>query len=294
MRYGWAIPGRRRGLGLAAVAVLVAGTACGGEGGRADDNPEPTHPIERDIEAETGDLDVLTDELSAADVDDAFGGGTVYYPDDDSQKYGVIAAAPGLGADESMVAWYGDMLASHGFVTITLNTTTVEASPDERGAQLLEALDYVVEDSVAADRADADRLGVLGHSMGGGGALVAAAERREIRSVVSLTPYYEGERDWSKVVAPTLIIGGAMDEIAPVSDHAEPLYDGLDKARQKAYLNLNGDHFIANSPSKIVTEQVLAWTKRFVDDDSGYGDALCPAPRANRDIAEVRDTCPHG
>lgn len=289
--------GYRHGVGLAAaVALLVAGTACGGGGDSegAEGGPEPTHPIERDVDGETGDLEVLTDELSADGVD-GFGGGTVYYPDDDSQRYGVIAAAPGLGADESMVSWYGDMLASHGFVVLTMNTHTLNDSPDQRGEQILAALDHAVEDSAAAKVADPDRLGVLGHSMGGGGALVAAADRPEIRSVVSLTPYYEGDRedDWSDVVAPTLIIGGSTDEVAPVSDHAEPLYDGLDKAKQKAYLNLNGDHFIANSPSEIVTEHVLAWTKRFVDGDKSYADTLCPAPSTNRDIDEVRDTCPH-
>lgn len=290
----------RHGAALAtSLALLLTGTACGGDSTDVRDSPDPTQPIEtqpieRDIDAETGDLDVLTADVPAGDVD-GFGGGTLYYPDDDSRKYGVIAAAPGLGADESMVTWYGEMLASYGFVVLTMNTTTLDDTPDQRGEQILTALDCMVQDSAAAKLADPERLGVLGHSMGGGGALVAAAERPEIRSVVALTPYYEGERegDWSDLTAPTLIIGGSMDEIAPVSDHAEPLYDDLDSAREKSYLNLNGDHFVANSPSKLVTKQVLSWSKRFLDQDQDHAKALCPAPHTNRDIAEVRDTCPH-
>lgn len=281
-------------------ALLCATAACGdgSDGGDTNTGPRPTHPIERDEEAESGPYDVRTERL-AADKPDGFHGGTLYYPADKG-SYAVVAAAPGLGADESMVTWYGELLASYGFVTLTMNTATVNDSPDQRGTQILDALDHIVTDSPAASRADGKRLGVLGHSMGGGGALAAAAERPAIRAAIPLTPYYEGDvDDWSKVTAATLIIGGEVDEVAPNADHAEPLYEGLGNAREKAYLNLDGDHFIANAPSRIVTQQVVGWLQRFLDTPpvgGGQNDhrgALCPPPAKDRDLVEARGTCPH-
>ncbi|MCK1794855.1 dienelactone hydrolase family protein [Streptomyces sp. XM4193] len=301
---------RRAALGAAAAALVLTVGGCGGtDGGSGGDGdggtggaaggPLPTGPLERDESAENGPLEVRTEELGAEDVH-GFGGGTLHYPARGG-SYAVVAAAPGLGADESMVAWYGEVLASHGFVTLTMNTDTVNDSPDQRGAQILDALDHIVEDSAAADRADGRRLGVLGHSMGGGGALAAAHERSAVRAAVALTPYYEGEiEDWSRVEAAALVIGGEGDEIAPVSDHAEPLHDGLDGARERAYLALRGDHFVTNTPSRIVTEQVVGWLQRFLSQppagggESDHRGALCPAPEPDdAEVVESRDSCPH-
>lgn len=300
--------GARRSVGaravlwpLAVLTVVLLGltTACGADPEGDQSQPHPPAPIEREEEAEDGPYEVRTHRLSAADVKGTFGGGTLHYPAERGE-YPVVAAAPGLGADEEMVAWYGELLASYGVITLTMNTTTVNDSPDQRGGQILHALDHIVEDSVAADRADGERQGVLGHSMGGGGALVAAAERKDIRAVVALTPYYEGEvEDWSQVSAATLVIGGEADEIAPVEDHAEPLYEGLSGAREKTYLSLNGDHFVANSPTGVVTRQVVGWLQRFLSarvtggPDKDHRDALCPVPAERPEIVDSRDTCPH-
>ncbi|OLT46722.1 hypothetical protein BJF85_16000 [Saccharomonospora sp. CUA-673] len=272
-----------------AVSALVLAAGCAtdeGErvGGEQDVRAEPG--------AIDGPLDVATESVDRDDV--GFGGGTVYYPDtDDGATYPVIAAAPGRGADEAMVSWYGDLLAANGFVVLTMNSDDSQNSPDERGHQLVEALDHLVDDSAVASRIDAERMGVLGHSMGGGGALVAAAERPDIKAAVALTPHEAAPRDWSELSAPTLIIGGDLDPVTPNEEHAEPMYEELTGAEQKAFMNLNGDHFVATPPSTAASEQVLAWFKRFVDDDADYADELCPAPETSDHVLEYRDTCPH-
>lgn len=270
-----------------ALAALIVLSACGSVGGGREQE------VEHDIDVDAGPFEVLSQEVPSHDVEDRFGGGTVYYPDDDSGSFGVIAAAPGLGADQTMLTWFGELLASHGFILLTMETLTTDDSPQERGSQMLQALDYLADDSEVADRADADNRGVLGHSMGGGGALVAAAEQPQISAVVSLTPYYSDDRDWSPLQAPTMIVGGEYDEITANDVHAEPLYEGLDNAEAKAYMNLHGDHFVANSSSEIVAEQVTSWFKVFMDGDDEFLDFLCPAPEPDDDIVEYRDTCPY-
>ncbi|MGH3312490.1 MAG: alpha/beta hydrolase family protein [Streptomyces sp.] len=298
--------GRRKGFGLLAAAVLsvaMACSSCSSEGSDKERGPESSAggQVERDTGAEKdpykgsrkGPYKVRTQTVPADDVRGDFGGGTVYYPADGSKDYGVIAASPGLGADEAMVAPYGELLASHGFVLITFDTKTLEDSPAQRGRQLLHALDYATERSAAAGRADPERLGVLGHSMGGGGALFAASRKPEIKAAVPLTPYSQ-TGDWPRVSAPTLIIGGSNDDVAPPSEHAEAFYDGLSGAEEKSYLELNGDHFVATPPDKLVSRQVIAWFKRFVDGNTRYDDDICPPSRAADQIVESRDTCPLG
>ncbi|RII20402.1 Lipase 1 [Streptomyces sp. YIM 130001] len=298
-------PALRPRLGpLLTAVLLLASAACGGPAQERDGSgsrPRPPEPVERQLgDKHYGPYEVRTDSFGSDAVDGDFGGGTLHYPAggpaptaDTTGRHGVIAASPGLGADESMVAWFGELLASHGFVTITLNTRATDDTADERAGQLRSALDYAAQDSAAADRADPRRLGVLGHSAGGGGALVAAAEHREIRAAVALTPYYDGAYDWARVRAPALVIGGEQDEVAPVTDHAEPMYRGT-RSAEKAYLSLDGDHFVTNTPGALVAEQTVAWFKRFVDDDRAAGRVLCPPPEPDgTGLLATEHTCPH-
>ncbi|NLU72293.1 alpha/beta hydrolase [Streptomyces sp. HNM0575] len=271
---GAAVP--RRALCLLGAVLLAAAVGCSEEPHKAG-GPW------------AGPYEVVTQQVSADDADGGFGDGTVRYPDDGSRDYGVIAASPGLGADESTVAPYGELLASHGFVVITIDTKTPEDSPAQRGRQLLRALDYATERSDAADRADPRRLGVLGHSMGGGGALYAAARNPHIRAAVPLTPYAT-RRDWHRVEAPTLVVGGSDDEVAPVSEYADAFYEGLSGAREKAYLELKGDHFVATPPDGLVSRQVVAWFGHFL---AGAPGSPCPLPSGDG-VTESRDTCPFG
>ncbi|QPP07374.1 alpha/beta hydrolase [Streptomyces bathyalis] len=286
--------GSRKAVGLLTALLLASGVACSGE--PPEEGPRESSPgagAERHAGSpKKGPYKVRTQTVSPDDVGGDFGSGTVHYPDDDSRDHGVIAASPGLGADESMVTPFGQLLASHGFVVITFNTKTTEDSPSQRGRQLLDALDYAAGRSDAADRADPKRLGVLGHSMGGGGALFAAARNPAIKAAVPLTPYAT-RGEWRGVKAPTLVVGGSTDEIAPTSEHAEVFYEDLGGAKEKAYLELKGDHFVATPPDALVARQVVAWFKRFVDGDTGSADRLCPPPRTAQ-VTESRDTCPVG
>lgn len=289
---------RRKVAGMFAAALLATAVACSGCADEPSGETRPKSspggaPAERDVSGPgKGPYKVRTQSVSSEDVDGDFGSGTVHYPDDDSRDFGVIAASPGLGADESMVTPYGELLASHGFVVITFNTRTLEDSPPQRGRQLLDALDYATGRSDAADRADGERLGVLGHSMGGGGALFAASRNPDIKAAVPLSPY-ETRSEWPRVQAPTLVIGGSTDEIAPVSDHAEAFYEGLSGADEKAYLELKGDHFVATPPEGLVSRQVVAWFRHFVADDADSAALICRLPRTGL-ITESRDTCPVG
>ncbi|MDT0308442.1 dienelactone hydrolase family protein [Streptomyces sp. DSM 44917] len=224
-----------------------------------------------------------------------FGGGTIHYPADSSQgDFGGIAISPGFMSPQFLMGWYGPMFASHGFVTIVIDTSTVADPPDSRADQLQAALDYLTTQSEVRDRVDPDRLAVAGHSMGGGGALRAAANNPDLQAAIPLEPWHLTNA-WQEVTVPTMIVGGQFDFVAPVAFHAESFYENLTAAPERAYLELaGGSHFDVFFPNRILTRYMVSWAKRYVDNDTRYEQFLCPAPAPGNGISEYRESCPTG
>ncbi len=100
--------------------------------------------------------------------------------------------------------YLAELLAARGFVVVRFNFSSAGMQPgDERvtdpaafkrglitadRAELLAVLDAVAAGRLAAGRIDARRLGLMGHSRGGGTALLAAADpawRERIRALVT-------------------------------------------------------------------------------------------------------------
>ncbi|MGQ4425699.1 alpha/beta hydrolase family protein [Streptomyces violaceoruber] len=279
----------------AVAAVLVLGTLTG-PGAQAADNPyeRGTAPTESSIEALRGPYSVADTSVSSLAVT-GFGGGTIYYPTSTSDgTFGAVVIAPGFTAYQSSIAWLGPRLASQGFVVFTIDTNTTLDQPDSRGRQLLAALDYLTGRSSVRGRIDSGRLGVMGHSMGGGGTLEAAKSRPSLQAAIPLTPW-NLDKSWPEVSTPTLVVGADGDTIAPVASHAEPFYSGLPSSTDRAYLELNNaTHFSPNTSNTTIAKYSISWLKRFIDDDTRYEQILCPLPRPSLTIEEYRGNCPHG
>ncbi|CAM3358842.1 dienelactone hydrolase family protein [Kibdelosporangium persicum] len=281
---------RRAVVALSATAgFLTVPTAA-----QAADNPfeRGPAPTTASIEATRGPFATAQTTVSSVAVR-GFGGGTIYYPTSTAEgTFGAVAIAPGYTASQSSISWFGPRLASQGFVIFTIDTNSRYDQPASRGDQLLAALDYLTTSSSVRDRIDRNRLGVMGHSMGGGGSLEAAKDRPSLQAAIPLTPW-NTTKTWSTVQTPTLIIGAENDSTASVSSHAEPFYQSLPSTLDKAYLELAGaSHFAPNSSNTTIAKYSISWLKRFIDNDLRYEQFLCPAPRGTA-ISEYRDTCPH-
>ncbi|MFJ9808643.1 alpha/beta hydrolase family protein [Streptomyces sp. NPDC101158] len=262
----------------------------------AADNPYQRGPAPTvaSIEAVRGSYAVSQTSVSSLAVT-TFGGGTIYYPTSTSDgTFGAVVISPGFTAYESSIAWLGPRLASQGFVVFTIDTLTTLDQPDSRGRQLLAALDYLTQRSTVRARVDASRLGVMGHSMGGGGTLEAAKSRPSLKAAIPLTGW-NTDKTWPEITTPTLIVGADGDTVAPVATHSEPFYESLPASLDKAYLELNGaTHFTPNTSDTTIAKYSVSWLKRFIDDDTRYDQFLCPLPRPSLTIEEYRGTCPLG
>jgi pimeloyl-ACP methyl ester carboxylesterase len=176
-------------------------------------------------------------------------------------------------------------------VVIGIETNSRFDQPASRGTQLLAALDYLVNSSSVRTRVDSTRLAVAGHSMGGGGTLEAASDRPSLQAAIPLAPW-NTDKSWTELRVPTLIIGGESDTVAPVSSHSIPFYNSIPASAEKAYLELNNaSHFFPQSVNTPTGRQMVAWLKRFVDNDTRYEQFLCPGPTGSA-IDEYRNTCP--
>ncbi|MGI5479161.1 bis(hydroxyethyl) terephthalate hydrolase [Streptomyces lavendofoliae] len=291
--------GRRRRRPV--VAALVAFLAVAGlntamsPGAQAADNPyeRGPAPTTSSIEALRGPYAVSQTSVSSLSVT-GFGGGTIYYPTTTSDgTFGAVAISPGFTGTQSSIAWLGPRLASQGFVVFTIDTITTVDQPDSRGRQLLAALDHLTQRSTVRGRIDSTRLGVMGHSMGGGGTLEAAKSRPSLQAAIPLTGW-NTDKTWPELRTPTLVIGADGDTIAPVATHSEPFYESLPSTLDKAYLELNNaSHFTPNTSDTTIAKYSISWLKRFIDNDTRYEQFLCPIPRPSLSIEEYRGNCPH-
>lgn len=280
---------RRAALCLALPALLQAGVAAAQAIG-----PDPTSSS---LNATSGPFAIASSTVSSLAAQ-GFGGGTIYYPTA-AGRYGVIAISPGFTATQSSIQWLGRRVASHGFVVITIDTLTTLDQPPSRANQLMAALNYVVNNanSTVRSRVDPNRRAVAGHSMGGGGSLIAVRDNPSLRAAYPMTPW-NTSTNFSGVRVPTMIIGAENDTIAPVASHSRPFYASLPSSTRKAYGELNGgSHFDPNSTNTPIGRYAVSWMKRFVDGDTRYSPFLCGTPHQQYATASVfsryQQNCPY-
>lgn len=240
----------------------------------------------------------------------AFAGATIYYPTNAASPFAGVAVAPGWAETQANTEGWGRFLGSHCFVVITfdMNNATQDL-PDRRATALLAAVDTLKAEngrsgSPLFGKMYPDRYAIMGHSMGGGGALIAAQNARtDIRAAIPYTPW-NSSQNFSGVRKPTLIIGATLENLAPTATHAWPFYQSINAttAGAKAYIQFKtGDHGVANNPlypdpqnpaanQRVVARWALSWLKLYVLDDTRYQpflrrpiapepDVLEPAPR---------------
>ncbi|WP_298772618.1 hypothetical protein [uncultured Shewanella sp.] len=298
-------------LGVATLIFsLTAYSGGGGDGGSGEELPLPDTcqsncgyemgpiPSLDFLQAGSGPLSISS--TSVPSSVDGFGGGTIYYPDNVSRALAAISIAPGFTNTQSAIQWWGPLLASHGFVVITINTNSRYDQPESRSRQQDSALSYLISEGERSGSPiwgliDENRLATMGYSMGGGGALHSASRNR-LSASIPLSPWNTGSNDFALIGVPVMILACENDATAPVNNHASPFYNTIPANTDKAFMEITGgSHDCAtgdNNNHALLSTYGVSWMKRFLDKDHRYSQFLCgPNHELNSDISEYRDTC---
>lgn len=224
---------------------------------------------------DNGPFDIATKRVPR-DSATGFGGGTIHYPTNAKNcgLLGGIAVVPGYVSYESAIKWWGPRLASWGFVVLTINTNYPTDNPDSRARQLSAALDHLLLDSTVGNLVDQDKLGVIGWSMGGGGALKLATDRSNVRAVIAQTPYHD--TGYTSMNTPALFIACENDRIAPNNKFTNTFYDKAAGPKMKVEIK-NGSHFCASYRFNeiLLSKPGIAWMQRYINNDTRFDTFLC-------------------
>lgn len=137
---------------------------------------------------------------------------------------------------------------------------------------------------------------LMGHSMGGGAAILGALQSRVARTLVLLAPL--DTRPSSAMAArdleiPTLIFAGSHDRITPPKKHQLPIYDSLQSA-QKTFICIQGGNHCQMADShrmcditettlyrdpgitreeqhRVLDRYILPWLRFYLSGDSAAG-----------------------
>lgn len=218
-----------------------------------------------------------------------FGSATVYSPNTPG-KYAVVAVCPGFWANQSTMTAISMRLASHGFVVATIQPKNTYADqPASRANQLLAALTKVTSLTTGpvAGKMDTARLAVAGWSMGGGGAILAAAKTPGLKSGVAWAPWLGDATDKANVsalVVPVSFLGGELDPTAPPKDHVEVFYASATNAPYKMLGVIKGQNhdFVKDQVTEPASYTTIAWMKRFADNDTRYSQFIANEARFSK------------
>ncbi|MES2818346.1 MAG: dienelactone hydrolase family protein [Pseudomonadota bacterium] len=211
--------------------------------------------------------------------------------------YPATTLTGGFSNTKEQMTWLSEHLSSHGYIVITLTPNNVLGSPPgwqtahKAGIATLKQ-ERARSGSPLYNKIDLSKLGLTGFSMGGGGALLAAADlKAEIKAAVPMAPYLGfSSPNYGAISAKVLIQAGASDTVAYPSTVAS-YYQSLPTGISRALTTFRGATHLDFINSGNTTRQarfktlVTAWLKVYLDGDSEYATYLDGAEH-NRHLAE--------
>jgi dienelactone hydrolase len=188
--------------------------------------------------------------------------------------YPVVILARGYLLDSALYYGYIRRLASFGYVAMTANFPQSASSNIKDADDLRGALDWALAATELAGKVDAAKAGVMGHSRGGKGAVLAASRDARFKAVLGLDPVDsvpatcaatdcpDASNAMASLSIPSAFLGETTDAMGAFLPACAP---GAD----------NYTTFYGSAPAKSVEVTLLgANHMSFVDDPKTCG-ALC-------------------
>lgn len=228
------------------------------------------------------------------------GGATVYYPENAQPPFSLVVFTPPYTGSQYMYRAWGPFFASHGIVTVTMDTRSIYDSVDSRADQQQDVLDAMKDEntrygSPLRNRLDTSRFGAMGWSMGGGATWISSAEYGGLKSAMSLAGHnltaIDSDARGRNTRIPTMLFNGALDATYLGGlGQSDGVYGNIPYGVPKAFYNVSSaGHFDWGSPTaanRFVAELALAFQKAYLDGDLRWAPFI---ERPPYDVATYRE-----
>jgi dienelactone hydrolase len=211
-----------------------------------------------------------------------------------------IIVEPGFFSSTTQLDDVQDRLASHGFLVIGVNNTShfnlITTSLEPYKVTLLETIQYVLQ-SVAESshplygKVDTLAIGIMGHSLGGGGVIracdsIGSAYNKYIKTAIAMNPY--GKCSGSNIKIPVMLFSSDLDvstnpfmpDGAASSENVYYSFNSIKSDKAKLFANFKDmDHngvidttllLTTSGNADLFLPTIIAWLKVYLTDDGVY------------------------
>jgi predicted dienelactone hydrolase len=230
----------------------------------------------------------------------------IYYSSSAPTPMPGVVIAPGFTETQTTavcpLTQWAKFLGSYGFVVMLIDTAsggaanTITPLPPDRANALMEAEKNLIAEntrtgSPLAGKIDTTRMALMGHSMGGGGTLIAAnangSSHPELKAAIGLCPWNSATDPYTMDTVPSLMFDGTADVLVSVGagGMATGEYSSIPTSTPKMYSEFTGGtHYVACTPQGtaatdiVVARQGLSWLEVHVMGDARYAQFLAQDP----------------
>jgi len=175
---------------------------------------------------------------------------TYYSPSDKQDSiHPTIVFVHGFRARKEWYSWIGELLASRGYSALLFTVPSAKLpDPNQWSDGIKSAVDYLLNKEYPLyNETSPDKIGVMGHSMGGLGALMAGSEDNRIRCIVGLAPaiipdVFQIPKKLHDISSPIQLQIGSNDGLIP-AENVRAFFDSL-SSKKKSYVEIRGGNHI--------------------------------------------------
>ena len=183
-------------------------------------------------------------------------------PEESNIPRPTIVFAHGIRAQKEWYSWIGDCLASQGYFALLFTVPSKNLpNPQQWSDGIRSAIDHLLsKEESSHDKICSEKIGIMGHSMGGLGALIAGSEDPRIKCIVGLAPAILPEllpipKEIHNISIPIQLQIGSNDGLIPPVN-VKTFLNSL-HSEQKSYIEIEGGNhirFIDKTTSSMIGE----------------------------------------